>query len=56
MGPPSARPSARTLTERLRELESAGLIARVPNEGGARSRYVLAAKGDDLRPVLMALN
>ena len=48
--------SARMLTERLRELESAGLIARVANEGGARSHYVLTAKGDELRPVLIALN
>ena len=48
--------SARMLTERLRELESAGLIARVPNDGGSRSHYVLTAKGDDLRPVLKALN
>ena len=48
--------SARMLTERLRELESAGLITRVPNDGGSRSQYVLTPKGDDLRPVLMALN
>jgi DNA-binding HxlR family transcriptional regulator len=48
--------SARMLTERLRELESAGLITREPGTGRARSHYVLTAKGDDLRPVLMALN
>ncbi len=48
--------SARMLTERLRELESAGLIARTPDESGVRLHYVLTTKGDELRPVLMALN
>lgn len=48
--------SARLLTERLRELEAAGIVVRVRQESGRRFTYELTAKGDALRPVLMALN
>jgi DNA-binding HxlR family transcriptional regulator len=48
--------SARLLTERLRELEVAGVVERVPRGSGARRSYQLTEKGDALRPVLMALN
>lgn len=48
--------SARLLTERLRELEAAGIVARVRRESGRRFSYALTDKGDALRPVLMALN
>ena len=48
--------SARLLTERLRELEEAGVVERVPQESGRRLSYRLTDKGDALRPVLMALN
>ncbi len=46
--------SARLLTERLRQLEEAGIVAR--DASGARPRYRLTPEGDELRPVLMALN
>ena len=48
--------SARLLTERLRELERAGIVEREVRAGGARWSYRLTPKGDALRPVLMALN
>ena len=48
--------SARLLTERLRELEAAGVVERVAQPTGPRRSYQLTAKGDALRPVLMALN
>jgi DNA-binding HxlR family transcriptional regulator len=48
--------SARLLTERLRELEDAGIVERVPRGTGSRWSYQLTDKGDALRPVLMALN
>lgn len=48
--------SARLLTERLRELESRGVLRRVRRPGSRRHSYELTDKGDALRPVLMALN
>jgi len=48
--------SARLLTERLRQLEAAGVIERAAVPDSAAVRYRLTAKGDDLRPVLIALN
>ena len=48
--------SARLLTERLRELEDAGVVERVARATGSRRSYQLTEKGDALRPVLMALN
>jgi DNA-binding HxlR family transcriptional regulator len=48
--------SARLLTERLRQLEDAGVVVRVPVGSGSRSVYELTDKGHALRPVLMALN
>ena len=48
--------SARLLTERLRELEDAGVVQRINNDNATRSLYILTPKGDALRPVLMALN
>jgi DNA-binding HxlR family transcriptional regulator len=44
------------LTARLRRLEQLGVIERrVYSERPLRHRYVLTAKGKDLRPVMMAL-
>lgn len=48
--------SARLLTERLRELEGANIVERDVQDGRNRSLYRLTAKGDALRPVLIALN
>jgi DNA-binding HxlR family transcriptional regulator len=48
--------SARLLTERLRELEGVNVVERVLQEGGTRRSYRLTAKGEALRPVLIALN
>lgn len=48
--------SARLLTQRLRELEEAGVVERVAQGTGTRRPYQLTEKGDSLRPVLMALN
>ena len=48
--------SARLLTERLRELEEVGVVQRVAQGSSPRRTYELTAKGDALRPVLMALN
>jgi DNA-binding HxlR family transcriptional regulator len=48
--------SARLLTERLRELERADIVERELRDGGTRWSYQLTAKGDALRPVMMALN
>lgn len=48
--------SARLLTERLRELEEAGVVRRVAQPSSSRHTYELTEKGDALRPVLMALN
>lgn len=48
--------SARLLTERLRELERVNIVERDVQDGGTRSLYRLTAKGDALRPVLIALN
>jgi len=48
--------SARLLTERLRELERMNIVERAIRDGGIRWSYRLTAKGDALRPVLMALN
>ena len=48
--------SARMLTERLRELEAAGVLERTERSSAGGTRYRLTPKGDDLRPVLIALN
>ena len=49
--------SDKMLTQRLRELESFGLITRRKRGGrGARSVYVLTARVQALRPALAALN
>jgi DNA-binding HxlR family transcriptional regulator len=48
--------SARLLTERLRELEDAGVVERVAVPSSSRHTYQLTDKGEALRPVLMALN
>jgi len=48
--------SARLLTERLRQLEEARVVDRVVAADGGGTRYRLTPKGDDLRPVLIALN
>ena len=47
--------SARLLTERLRQLEAEGIVERHAGPPGT-PRYSLTPKGDDLRPVLIALN
>ncbi len=43
------------LTDRLRRLESAGLVERVKPPDGARLVYRLTPMGRDLRPVLLDL-
>lgn len=43
------------LTNRLRELDRAGVVAIEPNPSGRGSRYCLTQAGADLRAVLMAL-
>jgi DNA-binding HxlR family transcriptional regulator len=48
--------SSRLLTERLRELESEGIVERTDGPAPGGGRYRLTAKGDDLRPVLIAVN
>ncbi len=48
--------SARMLTERLRQLEEEGIIERHTAATTGGHRYGLTPKGDDLRPVLIALN
>jgi DNA-binding HxlR family transcriptional regulator len=48
--------SARLLTERLRELEADGIVSRTVETGAGVPRYRLTEKGDELRPVLIALN
>lgn len=46
--------TAKTLTGRLRELEAAGLVER--ERLGSETRYTLTQAGQDLGPVLSALN
>jgi DNA-binding HxlR family transcriptional regulator len=49
--------SARMLSERLKELETEGLVNRqVLPETPVRIEYTLTAKGDALRPIFMAIN
>jgi len=49
--------SDRLLTQRLRELECAGLVTRIrPGESLAVPRYVLTEKGRALGPVLDAVS
>ena len=48
--------SARMLTERLRQLEGEGIVERHAGVIAGGNRYRLTPKGDDLRPVLIALN
>lgn len=44
------------LTERLRRLEAADLVVRIPEPGpGRRGRYELTGKGRSLGPVLEAI-
>lgn len=43
------------LTDRLRRLEQADIIARAPIEGSKRMQYVPTEKGIALRPVLLAM-
>ena len=43
------------LTDRLRRLEHAGLVARPPIEGSKRRGYSLTPVGADLRPLLLEL-
>src|SRR4030095_3206228 len=43
------------LTQRLRHLIKAGVITTAPKANGPGVRYVLAAAGDELGPVLLAL-
>ena len=47
--------SDKVLTQRLKELESLGLIARRPGRQRATHVYELTARGESLRPVLDAL-
>lgn len=48
--------SDKVLTERLKNLEASGLVARVRDpDVGARSRYALSDRGQSLRPVLQAI-
>jgi DNA-binding HxlR family transcriptional regulator len=48
--------SDRLLTERLRELESEGLVRRIVRPGPpVRVRYELTAAGESLKPVLEGL-
>lgn len=45
-----------TLSERLKMLEAAGIVARQPySEHPPRAEYVLTAKGRDLGPVIRAM-
>lgn len=46
--------SDKMLTERLHDLQGAGLVASEPSEGDRRS-YALTGRGESLRPVLQAL-
>ncbi len=49
--------SSRMLSERLKELETAGLIQRnVIPETPVRVEYSLTAKGDALRPIFIAIS
>jgi DNA-binding HxlR family transcriptional regulator len=43
------------LTDRLRRLSAAGLIAQVDAPSGKRKHYALTAAGEDLFPVVLAL-
>ena len=43
------------LTDRLRRLESTGLLERVKPESSARHEYRPTSRGHDLRPVLLSL-
>lgn len=43
------------LTERLRRLEAAGLLERLPTETGVRHEYRPTRSALDLRPVLLTL-
>ena len=48
--------TAKWLTQRLRELEAAGLVMREQEEGRREVWYRLTQRGEDLRPVVGALN
>ncbi|MGD9933785.1 MAG: winged helix-turn-helix transcriptional regulator [Dehalococcoidia bacterium] len=48
--------TAKWLTLRLRELEAAGLVMREQEEGRREVWYRLTQRGEDLRPVVGALN
>ncbi len=49
--------SSRMLSERLKELESAGLVQRnVIPETPVRVEYTLTTKGDALRPIFIAIS
>lgn len=47
--------SDKVLGERLKELEAAGLVIKMPLDGGSRRLYGLTERGESLRPVLDAL-
>lgn len=43
------------LTQRLRELEDAGVIRSVPKSSGGGREYFLTQAGEELRPIIMGL-
>ncbi|WP_164511983.1 winged helix-turn-helix transcriptional regulator [Lacticaseibacillus daqingensis] len=49
-----AKCSDRVLVERLKELESEGLVDRLTHEGSSLIEYALTAKGAALQPVMAA--
>jgi DNA-binding HxlR family transcriptional regulator len=49
------RLSDKVLTERLKELEAAGLVAKDSAPGGQSSHYRLTERGESLRAVLAAV-
>ena len=44
------------LTDRLRRLEKAGILVRLPIGNGSRHAYEPTKRGRELRPVLLALS
>lgn len=47
--------SRSVLSDKLRNLEVMGIVARVPSAGGRPTNYLLTPAGEQLRPVLRAL-
>lgn len=49
------RMSSALLVKRLRELEGAGLVQRLPNRGPAGTEYRLTKAGEELAPIIEAM-